>query len=159
METGKSVLQFQVESVLSRHTSPLSDRFRARYYLYRYYSVQRRGGRIRCLVLKLHRSCQDIPPVSLSSGWIHRSRGIRFFFFNHARLLSVHVTRCGGRVEASHPPKPPCGSWFYRLPGACDSLWDGNGRERAHTPPAKSCLRVRMQSHARLSCAPSTGQD
>lgn len=38
------------------------------------------GGRIRCLVLKLHRSCQDIAPVRLFSGWVHRSRGIRFFF-------------------------------------------------------------------------------
>ena len=92
--------------------------------------------------------------------------GIRFVISTTARLLSVSTHHALRR--ARRRSRTPQASMRFFGCGDCRALATAFGmgagererkrereRERAYTPPAKSCLRVRMRSHARLSCAPS----
>lgn len=139
METGKSVLQFQVESVLSRHTSPLLDRFRARYYLYRYYCcTATRGtnplfGSKAASILSRHRSCE-------SFFWMGTPQSGNPFFFSTTHACCLYISRVVEGAQKHHTPSLHAVLGFVDCRALATAFGMGTGeREPTHHQPSHVC--------------------
>jgi len=106
-------------------------------YRYRYYCCRTNP----LLVLKLHRSCEDIAPVRLFSGWVQRSRGIRCGQPRHACCLYTSCAVEGAQKQHTSNLHAVLGSVQYvdcRALATAFGMGSGE-RELTYHQPSHAC--------------------